>query len=49
MASRAAKLLAALGVGAIPAAGVALWRAGWRGARGPGKHEQEAANSTQPC
>ena len=49
MDSRAAELLAALGFGAIPTAGFVLWTAGWRGARGPGKHEQDTANSTQPC
>lgn len=49
MDSRAAELLAALGVGAIPTAGVVRWTAGWRGARGLGKHGQDTAHSAQPC
>lgn len=48
MDSRAAELLAALSFGAVPTAGVVLWTAGWRGARRPGKHEQDAANLAQP-
>lgn len=48
MDSRAPKLLAALGFGAIPTVGVMLWMATAE-VHGAGKHQQDAANTTWPC